>query len=230
MTGAEAVLGPPEAANRPAETALGGAELRPGWKDEKSVPAPPPDDEPSGAPVAFVVALWITEVGLDDAVVAERGVVAFGSVVVTLETVVVAFGSVVVTLASVLVTLGTVVVTFGSVVDTGRVVDTGTVVVTFGTVVVTFGTVVVTFGTVVVTFGTVVVTFGTVVVTGRVVDTGSVVVTFGSVLVTDNTVVIVNCGTAPDRPAITVLAMNPRTSRTARAAARLTALVYPDLG
>ena len=209
MTGAEAVLGPPEAANRPAETALGGAELRPGWKDEKSVPAPPPDDEPSGAPVAFVVALWITEVGLDDAVVAERGVVAFGSVVVTLETVVVAFGSVVVTLASVLVTLGTVVVTFGSVVDTGRVVDTGTVVVTFGTVVVTFGTVV---------------------VTGRVVDTGSVVVTFGSVLVTDNTVVIVNCGTAPDRPAITVLAMNPRTSRTARAAARLTALVYPDLG
>jgi hypothetical protein len=220
VTAGAAALGPPEEEpNRLADAAPGAAEPFPPERndpplrsDGNIVPRPTADTE-VGAVVEVVGAVF----GI--VVVTFGTVVLTGSVVVTFGTVVVTFGTVVPT-GSVVVTLGTVVVTFGTVVLTGSVVVTfGTVVVTLGTVVLT-GSVVVTFGTVVVTLGTVVLTGSVVVTFGRVVLSGSVVVTFGSVVVIR--------AAAAERPGTALLATKPRRRRTVRAAARFTALEYPD--
>jgi hypothetical protein len=188
--------------NRPAEAALGGAELLPEGRVAKRSALPPADPEPGTTPVAIAPAVETT-----DAVVLD-------GTVVTEDAVVCGFDSAVVTCGRVVVTFGTVVVTFGTAVVTGR------LVVSLGMVVVTCGRVVVTFGTVVVTFGTVVVTGSVVVTLGSVVDTGNVVEIGGSV------VVIVICGTA-ERPGMAVLARKPRRRTTASAAARFTSYDIP---
>jgi hypothetical protein len=212
VTAGDAALEPPdEALNRLADAAPGAAEPFPPDRndppfrsDGKIVPRPA--DAEVGAVAEVVGPAFVTVV------------VTFGSVVPT-DPVVVTLGTVVPP-GSVVVTFGTVVVTFGTVVLIGR------VVVTFGTVVVTLGTVVL-IGRVVVTFGTVVVTLGTVVLIG------SVVVTFGSVVLTGSVVLIVGSTvvirfSAADCPGTAVLATKPKRNSEVRAAARFTALEYPD--
>ena len=205
MTAGDAALEPPdEALNRLADAAPGAAE-----------PFPPDMNDPPFCSDGNIVP---KPANAEDGDVVEAVGAAFGTVVVP-------FGSGVPT--------GTVVVTFGTVVPTGSVVVTlGTVVVTFGTVVLT-GSVVVTFGTVVVTFGTVVLMGSVVVTFGSVVLMGSVVVTFGSVVLTGSVLVIVGSAVvirfrAADRPGTAVLATKPRRKSAVRAAARFTALEYPD--
>ena len=239
MTAGAAALGAPEEElNRLADAAPGAAEPFPPERndpplcsDGNIVPRPTADTE-FGAVVEVVGAVFGAVPVTFESALAGDVVVTFGSVVVTFGTLVLT-GSVVVTFGTVVVTFGTVVLTGSVVVTFGTVVLTGSVVVTFGTVVVTFGTVVLT-GSVVVTFGTVVVTFGTVVLTGSVVVTfGTVVVTFGTVVLTGSVVVIVGSTVvirvaAADPPGTALPPTKPRRRRAVRAAARFTALEYPD--
>ena len=126
---------PTDALNRPADAALGWAELLPEGGAAKSTAPPAEDPERGTAPVVLVPAIGTADVVvLGSTVVTEGAVVTFGTPVVT-GSVVVTFGIVVVTLGMVVVT-GSVVVTFGSVTVTGSVVEIGgcaVVIVTCGT-------------------------------------------------------------------------------------------------